>query len=139
MTATTHTKQAAQRQRPSWLWALFAVDAALLIASGAIHLHLWAMPGGYRNVGTLNVLFPVQTAAAVVLAVLLLVTRRLIVAAAAVLLMAGTIVGFILARTVGIFGFKLTVFSSEAVAVLIIEAVAIVLLAVTGWAMRRAG
>jgi hypothetical protein len=47
-------------------------------------------------------------------------------------LMAGTMVGFVLARTVGIFGFRLTFSSGLADTVLVVEAVAVVLLAVTG-------
>jgi hypothetical protein len=135
MTTTAENKTAVRKQPPAWLWLLFAADSLLMIASGAIHLHLWDI--AYRHVPTLDVLFPVQTAASVLLAFGLLALRRQIVVAAGLLLMAGTIVGFILARTVGIFGFKLTFFSGEAIAVLIIEAIAVVALAVTGWAMRR--
>jgi hypothetical protein len=135
MTTTAEHKPSVRRQPPPWLWGLYAVDSLLLIASGAIHLHLWDI--AYRHVATLDVLFPVQTAASVLLAFGLLALRRQILVAAGLLLMAGTIAGFILARTVGIVGFKLTFFSGEAIAVLIIEAVAIVALAVTGWAMRR--
>ena len=58
---------------------------------------------------TLDLLFLVQVAACLVLAIALLATRHVLVVAAAWLLMAGTIVGFILARSVGIFGFKLNV------------------------------
>jgi putative Ca2+/H+ antiporter (TMEM165/GDT1 family) len=47
--------------------------------------------------------------------------------------MVGTIVGFLLARTVGIFGFRLTFSSAEAYTVLVVEAAAIVLLSVTAW------
>jgi len=46
-------------------------------------------------------------------------------------LMAGTIAGFVLARTAGIFGFRLTFISTEAYAVMVVEAVAIVLLGIT--------
>jgi hypothetical protein len=117
------------------LWILYLCDAGLLVASGLIHLHLWDI--AYRNVKTLDVLFLVQVAAAVLLALALLITRRLIVVLAALLLMAGTIVGFLLARSVGIFGFKLTFSSGLANTVLIIEIAGVVLLAVTAFAMRR--
>ena len=137
MTTTTHRQSTSKRQRPAWLWALFVCDAGLLIASGIIHFHLWDMPGGYRNVKTLDWLFLVQVIAAILLALTLLVTRHLLVVAASALLMAGTIVGFILARTVGIFGFKLPYSTGLANTVLVIEIAAIVLLAVTGLAMRR--
>jgi hypothetical protein len=127
---------AAQQQRPAWLWLFYLADAGLLIASGLIHLHLWDI--AYRHVKTLDQLFLVQVAAALVLAVALLVTRHLLVVAASLLLMAGTIVGFLLARSVGIFGFKLTFSSGLANTVLIIEIAAVVLLATTALLMRRA-
>jgi len=53
------------------------------------------------------------------------------------LLMAGTIAGFILADTVGIFGFKLPYVTGLAKTVLIVEIAAIVFLAATAWVMRR--
>jgi hypothetical protein len=45
--------------------------------------------------------------------------------------MAGTIVGFVLARTVGIFGFHLTFSSTEAWTVLIVESAGVVMLLLT--------
>jgi hypothetical protein len=133
---TTRARRSATRQRSGLgLWALVLCDAGLMIASGLIHLHLWDI--AYRHVKTLDVLFLVQVVAAVLLALALLATRRLIVALASLLLMAGTIVGFLLARSVGIFGFKLTFSTGLANTVLIIEIVAVVLLAITAWTMRR--
>ncbi len=108
-----------------------------MIASGLIHLHLWDI--AYRHVKTLDQLFLVQVVAALALAVAVLVTRRLIVVVASLLLMAGTIVGFLLARSVGIFGFKLTFTSGLANTVLVIEIAAVILLAITGLLMRRSG
>jgi len=133
VTTTSERQSTAQRQRPAWLWFLFVCDAGLMIASGIIHFHLWEMPGGYRYVKTLDWLFLVQVIAAVLLAITLLITRHLIVVAASLLLMAGTIVGFILADTVGIFGFKLPHVTGLADTVLVIEMAAVVLLAITGW------
>jgi hypothetical protein len=52
--------------------------------------------------------------------------------------MAGTIVGFILARTVGIFGFKLTFSTGLANTVLIVEAAALVMLTITAMVKVRA-
>jgi hypothetical protein len=116
------------------MWLLYICDAGLLVASGLIHLHLWDI--AYRHVKTLDVLFLVQVILALLAAVALLATRRLIVVLASLLLMAGTIVGFFLARSVGIFGFKLTFSSGLANTVLIIEFVAVVLLAITAALMR---
>jgi hypothetical protein len=133
---TTRQRQSTSHGRPpAWLWLLYICDVGLLIASGLIHLHLWDI--AYRHVKTLDVLFLVQTIAALLLAVLLLVTGRLLVVLAGILLMIGTIVGFILADTVGIFGFKLPYVTGLAQTVLIVEIAAIVMLAVTAWTMRR--
>jgi hypothetical protein len=134
---TTHARRSAgRRQRPASFWLLYLADAGLMIASGLIHLHLWDI--AYRHVKTLDQLFLVQVIAALVLALALLVSRRLLVVLASLLLMAGTIVGFLLARSVGIFGFKLTFSSGLANTVLIIEIAAVILLAITALLMRRA-
>jgi hypothetical protein len=111
---------------------LCVIDAGLLVASGVIHLHFWDI--AYRHVATLGPLFLVQLIAAFVA---LVVTRKLIMVAAAFLLMGGTIIGFILVRTVGLFGFKLTFTSGLAATVLVIEAVAVVLTAITAWVIAR--
>jgi hypothetical protein len=133
--STTHARRsAAGRRSQTWMWLLYICDAGLLVASGLIHLHLWDI--AYRHVKTLDVLFLVQVILALLAAVALLATRRLIVVLASLLLMAGTIVGFFLARSVGIFGFKLTFSSGLANTVLIIEFVAVVLLAITAALMR---
>ena len=60
-----------------------------------------------------------------------LITRHLLVVLGAAALMAGTIVGFVLARTVGIFGFHLTFSSTEAWTVLIVESAGVVMLLLT--------
>ena len=54
---------------------------------------------------------------------LLLSTRNLLVVLGSAALMAGTIVGFVLARTAGIFGFHLTFSSALAYWALIFEAI----------------
>jgi hypothetical protein len=135
VTTTTQRRSVARPQRPRWLWLLYICDAGLMIASGLIHLHLWDI--AYRHVKTLDQLFLVQVVAALVFAVALLITRHVLMVAASLLLMAGTIVGFLLARSVGIFGFKLTFTSGLATTVLVVEIAAVVLLAVTGWLIRR--
>jgi hypothetical protein len=85
--------------------AAVLVAAALMVVSGLVHVHLWDI--AYRHVATLGPLFVVQAVAALVAAVVLAITRLLVVGLAAALLMIGTIVGFVLAATVGIFGFTL--------------------------------
>ena len=131
MTTIQRTHRSAQRSKGGMMWLLYVVDAGLLVTSGLIHLHLWDI--AYRNVGTLDVLFLVQTALCILVALALLITRQLLVVLGAAALMAGTIVGFLLARSVGIFGFKLTFSSGLAYTVLVVEGAAVVLLAATGW------
>jgi hypothetical protein len=131
MTAVKDARQQSAGVHAGLMWLLYACDAGLLVASGLIHLHLWDI--AYRHVKTLDVLFLVQVVACLLAAAALLAIRRLVVVAAATALMAGTMVGFVLARTVGIFGFHLTFSSGLAYTVLIVEAVAVVLLSLTGW------
>jgi hypothetical protein len=134
---TTHERNAATSSRAA-SWVLFIIDGGLLVASGIIHLHLWDI--AYKNVATLGPLFLVQAISALVIAVAIVATRHLLAVAAGLALAAGTILGFILARTVGIFGFKLTFSSGLANTVLIIEAVAVVLLTMTAaMILRRRG
>jgi hypothetical protein len=98
-------------------------------------LHLWDI--AYRNVKTLDVLFLVQVVLCLLAALALLITRHLLVVLGAAALMAGTMIGFLLARTVGIFGFHLTFSSGLAYTVLAVEAAGVVMLALTGWLLWR--
>jgi len=128
---TTQTRTQGQTSQTGQMWILYVICAGLLVASGAIHFHLWEL--AYRHVKTLNVLFLVQAIGTVLAALVLLVTRHFLIAVGSALLMAGTIAGFLLAKTVGIFGFKLPYITTEAWIVLVIEAVAVVLLSITAW------
>jgi hypothetical protein len=111
-------------QRSLAVIGLCVVEAGLLVTSGLIHLHLEQT--AYQHVKTIGPLFIVQFASCLVVAVALLATRHILVDLAAVLLMAGTIVGFILVRTVGLFGFKLPYSTTLANQVLVVEAAAVV-------------
>jgi hypothetical protein len=116
------------------------VAAALMICSGLIHIHLWDI--AYRHVATLGPLFMVQAVAALVLAVALVATRLVVVALGCVALMLGTTVGFILADTVGIFGFKLPVVTGwayEAVVTELLSSLVLAVLMVRSWRAVRAG
>ena len=135
MTAIQTTRQTSQNRDRGLMWLLYLADAGLLVASGLIHLHLWDI--AYRHVKTLDVLFLVQVVLCLLAAVTLLVTRHLLVVAGAAALMAGTMVGFVLARTVGIFGFRLTFSSGLADTVLVVEAAAVVMLVLTAWLQLR--
>jgi len=129
MTAASSNRRPARPARLSPMWLLYGCDAGLLITSGLIHLHLWDI--AYRHVKTLDGLFLAQVILTLLAAFILLLTRHLLVTAGAAALMAGTITGFVLARAVGIFGFRLTFISTEAYVVLVVEAVAIVMLGIT--------
>ena len=115
--------------------ALGAVVAAavLMVLSGLVHLHLWDI--AYRHVATLGPLFLVQAIAALVMAVVLVVARAVIVALGCIGLMLGTVVGFILADTVGIFGFTVAAVSGWAYAALVTETLSTLVLALL---VRRA-
>jgi hypothetical protein len=129
MTTTTIT-----RAQPA-VRVLCAMAAVLLVVSGIIHLRLWFQ--AYRHVHILDALFLVQVAAAWVVAIALIVARHLLVVVAALALMAGTIIGFIMARTVGIFGFKDPSSTGEAILVLVVEIAAVIILAITAWMLWR--
>jgi hypothetical protein len=131
VTTIQSTRQARQGTRSALMWLLYVCDAGLLVTSGLIHLHLWDI--AYRHVKTLDVLFLAQVVLCLLAALTLLVTRHLLVVLGAAALMAGTIVGFLLARSVGIFGFRLTFSSGLAYTVLVVEAAAVVLLTLTAW------
>jgi hypothetical protein len=134
VTTTTKARQSMARgQLP--ILALCVIDAGLLVTSGLIHLHFWNI--AYRHVPTLGPLFLVQVIATLLTAIALVATRRLIVVAAAFLLMGGTIVGFILVRTVGLFNFKLGFTSGLAATVLVVEVIAMVMTAITAWVLTR--
>jgi hypothetical protein len=139
MTATrTRHRSPTQPGRSPLMWILYLADAGLLVASGLIHLHLWDI--AYRHVATLDVLFLLQTVLCLLTALALLVTRHVLVVLAAAALMAGTMVGFVLARSIGIFGFKLTFSSGLAWTVLTVEAAGVILLLLTAsllWSQRQ--
>jgi hypothetical protein len=121
--------------------ALGAVVAAavLMVCSGLIHIHLWGI--AYRHVATLGPLFLVQAVAALVLAVVLVVVRVVVVALACMVLMVGTVVGFILAASVGIFGFTLeivTAWAYEALGAELLSAVVLGVLVVRSWRVAQA-
>jgi hypothetical protein len=117
------------------LWTLLIIDAGLLITSGSIHLDLWNI--AYRHVNVLGPLFLLQVISAFVIAAGLLVTRHILAVLAALGLVVGTIIGFILVRTVGLFNFKLPFISTEAWITLVAEIVATVTLTATGLLLLR--
>ena len=86
--------------RRSWLGA---VGAALLVASGAIHLDLYLT--GYRTIPTIGPLFLLQVIAAFVLAVAIPVTGSWLAAAAGAGFAVSVLGGYLLSLWIGLFGF----------------------------------
>ena len=86
--------------RRSWLGI---AGAALLVASGAIHLDLYLT--GYRTIPTIGPLFLLQVIAAFVLAAAILVTGNWLVAAAGAGFAVSVLGGYLLSLWVGLFGF----------------------------------
>jgi predicted lipoprotein with Yx(FWY)xxD motif len=84
----------------SWLGI---AGAALLVASGAIHLDLYLT--GYRSIPTIGTLFLLQVIAAFALAVAIPVTGSALVAAAGALFALSVLGGYLLSLWVGLFGF----------------------------------
>src|SRR5580698_4973526 len=71
--------------------ALCWAGSLLLIASGLIHLHLWAT--GYRHISTIGPLFLLQGIAGIALALVVAVSRQLLAMVAGALFALGTMAG----------------------------------------------
>jgi hypothetical protein len=115
--------------------AMLAPAAVLLVVDGALHLHLWS--SGYRGIPTIGPLFLAQGIATLVIAVVLLLTRWLVAVVAALATMVGTVGGFVLADTVGLFGFYDGFAAPDASISFVIEVTAIVLLLIGGALLAR--
>jgi hypothetical protein len=106
------------------------VGAALLVATGWIHLDLWL--DGYRTIDWIGPLFlaNVVLAALAALAVLLAPARWLPwVALLAGLLEIGTLGGLVLSLTVGLFGFSESMSARLVVPTIIVESAGFLVLA----------
>lgn len=93
--------------RSSVTWAadaLAVVGAALILASAAIHLHLWAT--GYKHIGTVGPLFLLQGIASIPLALLLVVMRRWFVMLAGAGDLLATAFGLLITTWSGLFGYQ---------------------------------
>jgi predicted lipoprotein with Yx(FWY)xxD motif len=90
--------------RSTWLsLGLRLVGAALLVATGAMHLDLYVT--GFKNIPTIGVLFLLQVIAAFGLALIVAVTGSKLFAAAGALFALATLGGYLLSIWVGLFGF----------------------------------
>src|SRR5450631_1468011 len=90
------------RGRPQQI-GLRVAGAALLVATGGIHLDLYLT--GYRSIPTIGWMFLLQVIAAYALALAIAVTRYRLAAAAGAAFALGTLVGYLLSLKVGLFGF----------------------------------
>lgn len=118
--------------------AALVIAAALMVVSAIDHIHLWDI--AYRHVATLGPLFLVQAIAGIVLAVVIVASRLAAAVLAGAVLMVGTIGGFIIADTVGLFGFTLPEVTSWAYLALSTEGVStIILVTVLVRHMQRSG
>jgi hypothetical protein len=97
--------------------------SALLLAGGIIHYELWN--SGYRNVPKIGPLFLANFGGSVVLAAAVLVSRRATVAVGGIVFAAGSLTALVLSRTVGVFGFTETVWTTQAIKTLATEVGAI--------------
>jgi predicted lipoprotein with Yx(FWY)xxD motif len=88
---------------PPWRSWLGIAGAALLVASGAIHLDLYLT--GYRTIPTIGPLFLLQVIAAFVLAAAILVTGNWVAEAAGAGFAVSVLGGYLLSLWVGLFGF----------------------------------
>jgi plastocyanin len=86
-----------------WQLVLRLAGAALLTATGAIHLDLYLT--GYRHIPTIGWLFLLQVIAAFALAAAVLAIRSPLVAAAGAGFAASTLAGYLLSIWIGLFGF----------------------------------
>ena len=95
--------------------------------SALIHLHLWST--GYRHIPTIGPLFLLQGVVAIGLALVVVATRRAWAALAGAAFAASTIGGLLLSVEVGLFGFKDSLSAPYATSSLLVESVAVVVLA----------
>lgn len=107
-----------------------AAGGCLVVASGVIHLHLWA--AGYRHVPTIGPLFLFQGVSGVVLGVVAALSRRILIALAGAGFMLATIGGFVLSASVGFFGFHDSMAAPWAMVSLIVEGTGGAFLALPG-------
>ena len=106
---------------------LCLIGAILLVLSALIHLHLWST--GYRHIPTIGPLFLLQGVVALGLALLVVAARRAWAALAGAVFAASTIGGLLLSVEVGLFGFKDSLSAPYATSSLLVESVAVVVLA----------
>jgi hypothetical protein len=112
--------------------AAFVLGGALLVWSAAIHYHLWSEPDGYRSIATIGPLFLLQSISGLVIGVGVVAVRRVWAALIGIGFALGTVAGFLVSVTHGLFGFTESWLAPFAQQAFVIELVAVGLLAVAG-------
>ena len=119
------------------LWVMRILSAIFLLAAGGIHLFLVFMGTG----GILGVMFVLNGSAGIVLAIAMVVLRGRLLQLATVLslfFLIATLLALILALTVSLFGITETWDNPWVLPTVIIEAIGIVVLAITTALVLRA-
>jgi hypothetical protein len=119
---------------PVWVQAFaiatMVLGAATIVATGAIHMHLWNI--GYKNIPSIGNLFLAQSISGFVLGPVIVLFRRMFVVLAGAMYMAASIGGLVLSATVGFLGLHDALSVPWATPSLIVEIVGFVLLVVSG-------
>ncbi|WP_344739426.1 hypothetical protein [Microbacterium awajiense] len=116
--------------RTRGMWVLRILSALVLLAAGGIHLFLVFTGTG----GVLGVMFVLNAIAGLVLAIAMLILRGRLLQLATVLsllFLVATLLALVLALTVGLFGIHTTWDMALVPETVIVEAIGIVVLAVT--------
>lgn len=124
---------------PAALAARFGTAAAIAV-SGYIHADLY-LNGGYRHIRMVGPAFLLQASGGFAVAMLLLVSGSIILRLGAAAVALGALGGFMLSRTVGVFGFTEHGFtpSPQAAISVSVEIAALLLLAAWQLASRERG
>ena len=109
-------------------------SAICLAGSGFVHAQLYVH--GYRAIPVIGPTFLLQGAGALAVGLLLLVAGPVVLRLGAVGLAAGALVGFVLSRTVGVFGFVERGFDPQPQALLSVLA-EVAVLALLAWSPAR--
>lgn len=125
------------RSSPVWYQAFaiatMVLGAAAIVATGAIHLHLWMI--GYKNIASIGNLFLAQAISGFVLGPVIVLLRRMYMVLAGAAFMAASIGGLVLSATVGFLGLHDALSVPWATPSLVVEIVGFVLLVASGLAL----
>jgi hypothetical protein len=125
------------RSSPDWYRAFVIVTmvlgAATIVATGAIHLHLWNI--GYKNIASIGNLFLAQSISGFVLGPLIILVRRMFMVLAGAAFLAASVGGLVLSATVGFLGLHDSLSVPWATPSLIVELAGFVVLVASGLAL----